>query len=1204
MAIINGRIIGATTKTGTKYHDRYASEAETRLNSVTTTTEIYYTARPDGDGYAENEVDDAGETDAIIRTIYFSTKFNADPNDESEWVRYTIQPIADSSFELAKEILLNGLKDTDGTANTRGTLPVSIKMERVVTPPLLVDTYGGEAIVGAYSVRKIGSVYNGPCMRVREDGTNTETDINFNSEGHVNVGEIIAHCGSSNGYVSKWYDQSGKENHITQPTTSLQLLVYNGSSVIKDNNRTAIYHPGGTSRLDTGVTLISGTQPRSMYLVANPDFAGNARILSLDGGAGGVGDKWGVTSEVGVRVNGFAKWPNNPWNSQTMGMLTFPSGGDTSNIDYYENGNLITSKSVQNLGPINTLGQGNHTIASTNGYYQEVLLWRSDEDASVSGIYSDVDSYYRPDTKLIADAYSAPIGLSGAFSVRKVSQWYNGSCMRIRETSGGTEVDIGFDSNGDLDTAAIASHCGSANGTVVTWYDQSGNGNDASQRQFLGQQPLIYDGATQSVLVENNRPILVRDTPYGYLETSGVLTPGPGAKAMFCVGYSANPDSDNRLYRAAWFGGTGPGGSWNWTTEPAVRVDGNIIFDNDYPIDRQMVASLTFPGNSTVDDIEHYQNGSGIPTQSSTGTTVDTITGSRSAVGRGSIRMQELLLYTSDQALVRSRVETDIESYYKTTTSRFLDQYQFDGALAAYSLRELRQWYDGPCIRVVRDSDDAELDIGFVNGELDTDAIIAHCGAATGTVTTWYDQSGNGLHQFSTPGRRPLIYDGSAINLENGKPAMSFGGTGQRFDGALVANTTGQPYTVFTVSNPEEENDTIVVGWQQYSFVGRYANNEFSAFAGEYIGKPGEFSNIAYSGISSSGQLVTYSLFNQESSVLDINGQRITGDVGDRVLEGNPGQLSGLLRVACDANGNSNFNGNLQEVVFFVGDKSSNDFAMTKNINDHYKGEYVLDVHGGAAGAYSLRKLSSAYSGAAIRVRETGSDTEQDIGFNFKGELNTDALAAFCGANSGVVTTWYDQSGNGRDGTEATFSEQPVIYDGTAVITKNNKPAIQFDGISHLITFDSTVKPSGIDNCSAFTVQTNRGGLGLTLGTSDNAVRWYQSYSHPDGNEYFGYQNGGSKAILLGTIADTQKLITAIAGSTQGDVQAFLNGTNKGSQSLFLGSPPADNNQRIGYPVAGLRFTGEFQEAIIYHEDKSPSRESIEYYINDYYKTY
>jgi hypothetical protein len=65
-------------------------------------------------------------------------------------------------------------------------------------------------------------------------------------------------------------------------------------------------------------------------------------------------------------------------------------------------------------------------------------------------------------------------------------------------------------------------------------------------------------------------------------------------------------------------------------------------------------------------------------------------------------------------------------------------------SVAAYSVRKLRTAYAGACMRVRRSSDNAEADIGFgVSGNLDTTALLAHVGAGSGYVRTWYDQSGN-----------------------------------------------------------------------------------------------------------------------------------------------------------------------------------------------------------------------------------------------------------------------------------------------------------------------------------------------------------------------------------------------------------------------------------------------------------------------------
>ena len=105
----------------------------------------------------------------------------------------------------------------------------------------------------------------------------------------------------------------------------------------------------------------------------------------------------------------------------------------------------------------------------------------------------------------------------------------------------------------------------------------------------------------------------------------------------------------------------------------------------------------------------------------------------------------------------------------------------------------------------------------------------------------------------------------------------------------------------------------------------------------------------------------------------------------------------------------------------------------------------LLDLYPSAAAAYSLRKLRSAYTGSAIRVRRSSDNTEQDIGF-VNNALDTSSLTSFCGSGNGFVTTWYDQSGNGYNATQSTASYQPQIVSNGSMLTTNSKPSLKFDG--------------------------------------------------------------------------------------------------------------------------------------------------------------
>lgn len=77
--------------------------------------------------------------------------------------------------------------------------------------------------------------------------------------------------------------------------------------------------------------------------------------------------------------------------------------------------------------------------------------------------------------------------VEAAFSMRRLFSSYSGNAIRLREDSGDTEADIGFDTNGDLDLAAATAHLNGANGYIVTWYDQSGNDRHYTQGTAANQ---------------------------------------------------------------------------------------------------------------------------------------------------------------------------------------------------------------------------------------------------------------------------------------------------------------------------------------------------------------------------------------------------------------------------------------------------------------------------------------------------------------------------------------------------------------------------------------------------------------------------------------------------------------------------------------------------------------------------------------------
>ena len=109
---------------------------------------------------------------------------------------------------------------------------------------------------------------------------------------------------------------------------------------------------------------------------------------------------------------------------------------------------------------------------------------------------------------------------------------------------------------------------------------------------------------------------------------------------------------------------------------------------------------------------------------------------------------------------------------------------------------------------------------------------------------------------------------------------------------------------------------------------------------------------------------------------------------------------------------------------------------------------------------------------------------------------------------SGFVTTWYDQSGNGRNMIQTTSDSQPSIVTTGVLNVINNKPAISLDGTNDRLFLSSPPSvAAGITLISVFEVRrTGSGRDGGIFGASDFALSqnhfgfgsgvgdWYDSF--------------------------------------------------------------------------------------------------------------
>jgi hypothetical protein len=160
------------------------------------------------------------------------------------------------------------------------------------------------------------------------------------------------------------------------------------------------------------------------------------------------------------------------------------------------------------------------------------------------------------------------------------------------------------------------------------------------------------------------------------------------------------------------------------------------------------------------------------------------------AVAKAIDRSRDRSGHTGTQvAATISDFNTAVAAVKLTPARAILDN--LNNPIVACSLDRLWGGYIGAAIKLRRASDGTTLDIGFTaDGSFDLAAAIAFIGLGTGTIHTWYDQSGRENHlSQSEIAQQPVLIAAGNLNLFNDtKPGVAFSG-----NAALAAAAAPMP---------------------------------------------------------------------------------------------------------------------------------------------------------------------------------------------------------------------------------------------------------------------------------------------------------------------------------------------------------------------------------------------------------------------------
>jgi len=433
--------------------------------------------------------------------------------------------------------------------------------------------------------------------------------------------------------------------------------------------------------------------------------------------------------------------------------------------------------------------------------------------------------------------------------------------------------------------------------------------------------------------------------------------------------------------------------------------------------------------------------------------------------------------------------------------------------------------------------------------------------AADGTVSKWYDQSGNANHATQgTPASQPKIVSGGSL-VSGG---LDFDGFN---DGLSVSGQvlTSSSFYAASVMNHATGTSTgggqNVFGQYQIGTSGRFqlsanASNEYSFFANATDPIVG-FSTGAI------GTAQTLISVNGDGSNAEI-WRDGTSKATDTYSGFTPANVN--FTIGIDATGDREFNGNIAEVIIYASDQSANRTAFEANIGE----TYGIDLPSGV---------------------DTGYDQVD-----------------------GFVETWYDQSGNGNDATQSVAGNQPKIVSGGVFLG-------QVDFLNGVSTFLETNNHNlaNLPELSLFSVlepvTASANEFAISAGSIVNSTGNYGGWALWV-NGYFDRLDFTTQAKGSGTRTQARGNITSTSPVVY---SATLNGTNAqaavngvlGTENTSMITPYNGNATRRKLRL-GCQYTftpasfyrGAMKEVIFYPSDQSANREGIEANINNQYDIY
>ena len=142
--------------------------------------------------------------------------------------------------------------------------------------PGLLDLVPGAA--AAYSLRSLSNSYAGPVVTVRRSSDDAEEDF---TAAEVADGTLAAFCGAGDGFVYRWWDQSGNANHAVAAADANEPKIVDSGVVVTEEGKPALQFDGSDDYLSADIAGFSSFAALSVFSVFSTPTAAAADISNL-----------------------------------------------------------------------------------------------------------------------------------------------------------------------------------------------------------------------------------------------------------------------------------------------------------------------------------------------------------------------------------------------------------------------------------------------------------------------------------------------------------------------------------------------------------------------------------------------------------------------------------------------------------------------------------------------------------------------------------------------------------------------------------------------------------------------------------------------------------------------------------------------------------------------------------------------------------